>query len=111
MRRAWKSPQLEHEEIRSEEHTSELQSPQNLVCRLLLEKKKKKDKTQKQRDYTKRTTHCNRTLCVASRSAMSLSSAYLSPRLVCLFFFFFFFFKETATPEILPFSPPRPFPI
>src|SRR2546427_9189335 len=29
-------------EIRSEEHTSELQSQSNLVCRLLLEKKKKK---------------------------------------------------------------------
>src|SRR5256885_7371844 len=28
--------------IRSEEHTSELQSPCNLVCRLLLEKKKHK---------------------------------------------------------------------
>src|SRR3989454_7340341 len=28
---------------RSEEHTSELQSPCNLVCRLLLEKKKKRD--------------------------------------------------------------------
>src|SRR5258708_27454442 len=27
--------------IRSEEHTSELQSPDHLVCRLLLEKKKK----------------------------------------------------------------------
>src|SRR5688500_19940499 len=30
---------------RSEEHTSELQSPCNLVCRLLLEKKKKKKTT------------------------------------------------------------------
>src|SRR2546426_5842418 len=30
---------------RSEEHTSELQSPCNLVCRLLLEKKKKKAPT------------------------------------------------------------------
>src|SRR5690348_17949977 len=29
---------------RSEEHTSELQSPVHLVCRLLLEKKKKKNK-------------------------------------------------------------------
>src|SRR2546427_8680665 len=28
--------------LRSEEHTSELQSQSNLVCRLLLEKKKKK---------------------------------------------------------------------
>src|SRR5438552_12851660 len=29
-------------DARSEEHTSELQSPDHLVCRLLLEKKKKK---------------------------------------------------------------------
>src|SRR5258708_30999245 len=29
---------------RSEEHTSELQSPHHLVCRLLLEKKKKKNR-------------------------------------------------------------------
>src|SRR5438445_5816211 len=33
-----------HEQFRSEEHTSELQSRQYLVCRLLLEKKKKKRK-------------------------------------------------------------------
>src|SRR5436309_7510874 len=32
--------------LRSEEHTSELQSRENLVCRLLLEKKKKKKKTE-----------------------------------------------------------------
>src|SRR2546426_7968733 len=32
---------------RSEEHTSELQSPCNLVCRLLLEKKKTKKKNSK----------------------------------------------------------------
>src|SRR3712207_7977468 len=31
--------------VRSEEHTSELQSRQYLVCRLLLEKKKKIDRT------------------------------------------------------------------
>src|SRR5690606_40375654 len=31
-----------HHRVRSEEHTSELQSRENLVCRLLLEKKKKK---------------------------------------------------------------------
>src|SRR5688572_32713401 len=33
---------LANDEMRSEEHTSELQSQSNLVCRLLLEKKKKK---------------------------------------------------------------------
>src|SRR5690348_18499096 len=32
-----------NELLRSEEHTSELQSPVHLVCRLLLEKKKKKN--------------------------------------------------------------------
>src|SRR5688572_27777709 len=35
---------IAHEHKRSEEHTSELQSQSNLVCRLLLEKKKKKKK-------------------------------------------------------------------
>src|SRR6266446_11003342 len=33
---------LRHHGDRSEEHTSELQSPCNIVCRLLLEKKKSK---------------------------------------------------------------------
>src|SRR5438552_8647523 len=39
---------------RSEEHTSELQSPDHLVCRLLLEKKKKNKKhtTPSQHQYT-----------------------------------------------------------
>src|SRR2546430_10502014 len=35
-------PQGAPQPVRSEEHTSELQSQSNLVCRLLLEKKKKK---------------------------------------------------------------------
>src|SRR5256886_8297075 len=36
-----RSKRRESEDQRSEEHTSELQSQSNLVCRLLLEKKKK----------------------------------------------------------------------
>src|SRR5690606_40435528 len=40
LRRADGSLQLWPEDPRSEEHTSELQSRENLVCRLLLEKKK-----------------------------------------------------------------------
>src|SRR2546426_7782648 len=42
-RREVHHPLLQHwnkHQVRSEEHTSELQSPCNLVCRLLLEKKK-----------------------------------------------------------------------
>src|SRR3954467_16008387 len=37
--------------LRSEEHTSELQSHDNLVCRLLLEKKKHKHKRQRVPTY------------------------------------------------------------
>src|ERR1022692_5199475 len=36
----WPGSNPKDKEFRSEEHTSELQSPCNLVCRLLLEKKK-----------------------------------------------------------------------
>src|SRR5256885_3783814 len=44
--------------IRSEEHTSELQSPCNLVCRLLLEKKKNtsSQKSTAQHHNSKQTT-------------------------------------------------------
>src|SRR5574340_526114 len=37
-------------EERSEEHTSELQSPKDLVCRLLLEKKKNQKEKNKERE-------------------------------------------------------------
>src|SRR5215467_16389058 len=45
---AWSSPP------RSEEHTSELQSPCNIVCRLLLEKKKKQKFQQRHRKDKKK---------------------------------------------------------
>src|SRR5437762_6511471 len=45
---------------RSEEHTSELQSPMYLVCRLLLEKKKKKIKQQKSRTREKKLAESQR---------------------------------------------------
>src|SRR5256885_3578927 len=41
-RRSWSTASVSTSR-RSEEHTSELQSPCNLVCRLLLEKKKNND--------------------------------------------------------------------
>src|SRR5256885_12502828 len=46
-----------HAVERSEEHTSELQSPCNLVCRLLLEKKKQKE-----------TSTCNHTRPLCTRT-------------------------------------------
>src|SRR2546426_4606886 len=47
------SSELPDRPERSEEHTSELQSPCNLVCRLLLEKKKNKQLTSKHGRYTR----------------------------------------------------------
>src|SRR5256885_8342548 len=65
----WPRPLRSCRRRRSEEHTSELQSPCNLVCRLLLEKKKKKHKTRIMIDETRlpqlisatatRYTHCS----------------------------------------------------
>src|SRR3989454_8530425 len=44
VQKEWERAYVRVQKQRSEEHTSELQSPCNLVCRLLLEKKKKKNK-------------------------------------------------------------------
>src|SRR5207248_9730877 len=81
---------------RSEEHTSELQSPYDLVCRLLLEKKKKKITKQNKRiargivkneSATERRTHtaipveasrCERCMRPVSRSPVR-ASAQLCP--------------------------------
>src|SRR5256885_3098982 len=49
---------------RSEEHTSELQSPCNLVCRLLLEKKKKHIPASGPPTYTTRRLVRERSSCV-----------------------------------------------
>src|SRR5258708_23759613 len=52
---------------RSEEHTSELQSPDHLVCRLLLEKKKKQNIT----DTSRASSHYAHSL--SSNSAAEIS--------------------------------------
>src|SRR2546430_13655512 len=54
---------------RSEEHTSELQSQSNLVCRLLLEKKKKEDKHDA-RESDQKQRHCTEILTVILSSSM-----------------------------------------
>src|SRR2546430_7130634 len=49
-------------DIRSEEHTSELQSQSNLVCRLLLEKKKKNQVVKHIRQKRMCPEHCHLTV-------------------------------------------------
>src|SRR5260370_32857033 len=51
-----------HAISRSEEHTSELQSHLNLVCRLLLEKKKKEKNTDEHEFYKKSLDHVHQKL-------------------------------------------------
>src|ERR1022692_1969447 len=76
---------------RSEEHTSELQSPCNLVCRLLLEKKKRQS-WQRGSNYPWMCLRRGWTFVHADESCGARH------RLL------FFFFNDTATPEIYPLS-------
>src|SRR6266536_3606748 len=72
---------------RSEEHTSELQSRVDLVCRLLLEKKKKPPSSTFESIFP-----CvSRVVCLGLVLLTSHRTVYL---------IFFFFFNDTATTEI-----------
>src|ERR1022692_1797815 len=87
--------------MRSEEHTSELQSPCNLVCRLLLEKKKNKKRPKHGRETGSRGVRTQkftrtRPRLVIPRPA-SWRPATKCPRPLSSFFFFF---NDTATTEI-----------
>src|ERR1035437_6091946 len=78
---------------RSEEHTSELQSRQYLVCRLLLEKKKKK-KNKDAHDTYHMLTHTHKinahcvTRCSVRERAGACSRSVESRSFLFLFFFF-----------------------
>src|ERR1035437_8571852 len=90
---------------RSEEHTSELQSRQYLVCRLLLEKKKKNKKRIKALYKMTRSTRHALSWVVPHCRPLPLLQCHV--RLPCGFlfvFFFFFFFNDPATTEISPLS-------
>src|SRR6266571_1631076 len=93
---------------RSEEHTSELQSHVNLVCRLLLEKKKKiaiptpvnkKQKTKncqtQQRPHTN--PHCN------NNSSFSYSLLFPIHHLFA-FFFFFLMIRRPPRSTLFPYT-------
>src|ERR1019366_3983252 len=86
---------------RSEEHTSELQSLTNLVCRLLLEKKKKhlpirsEEKTSELQSLTN--IAYRPTMYQTSDRCCSNGAPPASARGARVFFFFF---NDTATPEI-----------
>src|ERR1019366_4627514 len=96
---------------RSEEHTSELQSLTNLVCRLLLEKKI--TNMLEQRFMPQIAPALAQAFGTATLDPKSTSKAPLqfATLLTLVNLFLFFFFKAAAHPRIPPFSPPAPFPI
>src|SRR6266511_1221622 len=80
--------------LRSEEHTSELQSRENLVCRLLLEKKKTNVPINAGREQNTSTWSPLDAVCQRRFHRAEWGKGYLG--CVC----FFFFFNDTATMEI-----------
>src|SRR2546430_13593249 len=74
----WDRPGRHTRETRSEEHTSELQSQSNLVCRLLLEKKKNLHQflTSGITDYY-RSSLINDNACQTSLALLMPTSEYL----------------------------------
>src|SRR3954465_5512849 len=90
---------------RSEEHTSELQSHDNLVCRLLLEKKKTTANGQAVR---RGHTACTRQPSTPrGRGSPRLCVRFSAGRVggaVVRYVLVFFFFNDPATPEIYPLS-------
>src|ERR1039457_2402565 len=96
--------------FRSEEHTSELQSPCNLVCRLLLVKKKKRTDDEREECEDAADRPGSRPLARRVRTIFCVHGA-LSALLFYFFFSFFFFFNATAPTQISPLSPPDALPI
>src|SRR6266581_2291078 len=88
-------------EARSEEHTSELQSPVHLVCRLLLEKKKTALTVELEHGY--RIDPRTHLLFEDACFALFVSAAAVAVPLVVavsVWLTYIFFFNDTATPEI-----------
>src|SRR6478609_62616 len=102
---------------RSEEHTSELQSLAYLVCRLLLEKKKKNISTIKIKKKKKNTEQTNQKKSIQKRMfALLFRLCYVFAVLQFVSFRFFFFFLMIRRPPrstLFPYttlfrsSPPR----
>src|ERR1039457_3985827 len=109
--RTSRGPETSRSSTRSEEHTSELQSPCNLVCRLLLEKieleGRRVDRTQRAagdvRDVRARGA---RRVCSTPRPRPARTE-WPDPITRSVYFFFL---SERAPADLLPFPPPSPLP-
>src|SRR6202521_1025940 len=90
---------------RSEEHTSELQSPQNLVCRLLLEKKNDESGSARIMMTADPSVKIPRVLAARAAAPASLCAPIgARPGVVYVGGLPFLFFKVAGTPETNPLS-------
>src|SRR3954466_1191865 len=98
--------------LRSEEHTSELQSHDNLVCRLLLEKKKTRPRSTPARRAPPRPARLPTPRGrVPARRRGFVRRGLSGGAHVVLRLFSFFFFNDGAPPEFYSFPLPAPLPI
>src|SRR6266705_1294210 len=88
---------------RSEEHTSELQSPYELVCRLLLEKKKKKFSSRIDDSKNKKNVRKDRRASCAENSSAKNSSGR-SAWCRDLFLFFFLMIRRPPRSTLFPYT-------
>src|SRR4029434_174596 len=97
--------------LRSEEHTSELQSHLNLVCRLLLEKKN--NCSVMSRSMCAVLCTCGGYLHTVTTYTCSVRHDAREQRAMPHYdlAFSLFFFKEPGPPEVFPSSPPPPPPV
>src|SRR6202521_1389231 len=97
-------PQQPGAQPRSEEHTSELQSPQNLVCRLLLEKKQINDTIKTARNTNSLNGKRGGRHNTRAHTSCRTWRRRLSPGKAChLYNFYFFFLKNARPPNSTPF--------
>src|ERR1039457_799368 len=97
---------------RSEEHTSELQSPCNLVCRLLLEKKCFTGIISRCANARYASLPCTHARTPRARPPGGPSSLWCSCQVTAICYFLFFFFFTGARPPVTsPFPPPPPLPV
>src|SRR4029434_9752802 len=94
---------------RSEEHTSELQSHLNLVCRLLLEKKKTQTHTQPPPPTRTHIPDTTPTTTQTHTNTQTHTHTHPQERLALLTHLSFFF-NYSAPPQIHPLSPPHASP-
>src|ERR1039457_5889301 len=105
----YKFPYYARPPIRSEEHTSELQSPCNLVCRLLLEKKKRQHKENPCTARARQQIETVGVLRPRGEAPRPRPGGYRGCRPVCgPLVLFFFFFLGGGPPPIPPLFPPPP---